>query len=128
MVDHDSINGTIDTYLASFTASDREQWLGCFADDAWIEDPVGTPRREGKDAIGAFWDETHGIPESIELRPLGLRIVIGNEATFTMQARPNLGGDTFALDVIDHMTFGDDGRIATMRAFFDPSTMRRAED
>jgi steroid Delta-isomerase len=128
MSDHDAINATIDTYLAAFSASDRAGWLGCFAEGAWIEDPVGTPRRDGKDAIGAFWDETHAVPDSIELRPMGLRVVIGDEATFTMQARPVMGGSTFALDVIDHMTFDDVGKITTMRAFFDPATMAPADD
>lgn len=128
MPDADAINATIDAYLAAFSKSDRDGWLGCFADGAWIEDPVGTPRRDGKDAIGAFWDETHAVPDSVELRPLGLRIVIGAEATFTMQARPVLGGETYAIDIIDHMTFDEAGRITTMRAFFDPATMRPAAD
>ncbi len=128
MADSDSINKTIDAYLATFSAADRDGWLECFAAGAWIEDPVGTPRREGVDAIGAFWDETHAIPDAIELRPLGIRTIIGDEAVFTMQARPNLGGDTYAIDIVDHMTFDDDGKIATMRAFFDPSAMRAADD
>ena len=124
MPDADVINATIDAYLAAFSATDRDGWLACFAGDAWIEDPVGTPRREGIEAIGAFWDETHSMPDSIELRPLGLRIVIGAEAVFTMQARPVLGDATYELDIIDNMTFDDAGKITTMRAFFDPSTMR----
>jgi steroid delta-isomerase len=128
MPDQEAINATIDAYLAAFSRSDREGWLACFADGAWIEDPVGTPRREGKDAIGEFWDETFAMPDSVELRPLGLRVVVGPEATFTMQARPVLGGATYALDVIDHMTFDDEGRIITMRAFFDPASMRPAAD
>ncbi len=128
MADPERINATIDAYMAAFSAGDRDAYLGCFAEDAWIEDPVGSPRRQGRDGIGAFWDETHGLPESIELRPLGLRVVIGNEATFTMQARPTMGGATYALDIIDHMTFDDAGKIATMRAFFDPTTMRPAAD
>jgi steroid Delta-isomerase len=128
MADRDTIDKTIDAYLAAFSAPDREGWLGCFADGAWIEDPVGTPRRDGLDAIGAFWDETHGLPDAIELRPLGLRVVVGAEATFTMQARPNLGGEIYALDVIDHMTFDDAGKITSMRAFFDPTAMRPATD
>lgn len=128
MADRSTINATIDSYLAAFSAADRDAYLGCFAEGAWIEDPVGSPRREGLDAIGTFWDEAHGMPDSLELRPLGLRIVIGHEATFTFQARPNLGGETYALDVIDHMTFDDAGKIVTMRAFFDPGTMRTATD
>jgi steroid delta-isomerase len=126
MADRDSINKTIDTYLAAFSAADREGWLQCFADDAWIEDPVGTRRREGVDAIAAFWDETHAVPDAIELRPLGIRTIIDDEAVVTMQARPDLGGETYAIDIVDHMTFGDDGRITTLRAFFDPGTMRPA--
>ena len=46
----------------------------------------------GLDAIGDFWDEAHAIPDSIELRLGELRIVIGQEAAFTLESRPNLGG------------------------------------
>jgi steroid delta-isomerase len=128
MPDRAAVQKTIDSYLAAFTAGDREAWLACFADDAWIEDPVGTPRRTGRDEIGAFWDESHAVPDSVELRSLGLTNIVGAEAAFTMQARPDLGGELYALDVIDVMTFDDDARITTMRAFFDPTTMRPAED
>lgn len=128
MADRASIQKTIDSYLAAFTANDRAGWLDCFADDAWIEDPVGTPRRNGRDAIGAFWDETHTVPDSIELRPLGITVIIGSEAAFTMQARPNLGGETYAIDIVDVMTFNDDAKITTMRAFFEPEAMRPATD
>ena len=128
MADPESINATIDAYMAAFSAGDRDAYLGCFAEDAWIEDPVGSPRRHGHDGIGGFWDETHGLSDAIELRPLGLRVVVASEAAFTMQARPTLDGATYALDIIDHMTFDDAGRIASMRAFFDPATMRPAAD
>lgn len=128
MVDRSAIDKTLDAYLAAFTAGDRAGWLACFADDAWIEDPVGTPRLEGIDAIADFWDGHHGAVEHIELRPLGLRVVIGNEVAHTMQARPRLGDQTFAVDIISLMTFDDEARITTMRAFFDPATMGPATD
>jgi steroid delta-isomerase len=128
MADRASIQKTIDSYLAAFTANDRASWLDCFADGAWIEDPVGTPRRHGRDEIGAFWDESHTVPDSIELRSLGITTIVGAEAAFTMQARPNLGGETYAIDVIDVMTFDDDAKITTMRAFFDPTAMRPVSD
>jgi steroid delta-isomerase len=128
MADRASIQKTIDSYLAAFTASDRAGWLECFAADAWIEDPVGAPRRTGHDEIGAFWDETHAVPDGIELRSSGLTTIIGSEAAFTMQARPNLGGEVYVIDVIDLMTFDDDAKITTMRAFFDPEAVRPATD
>jgi ketosteroid isomerase-like protein len=34
MPDADAVHATIDAYLAAFNASDRERWLGLFADDA----------------------------------------------------------------------------------------------
>jgi steroid Delta-isomerase len=124
----DSIMTTIDTYIATYSATDREGWLECFAENAWIEDPVGTERREGLDAIGDFWDEAHAIPDSIELRLGDLRIVIGQEAAFTLESRPNLGGETYTFDVIDHMSFDAEGKIASNRTFYDVSTMRPAHD
>jgi steroid Delta-isomerase len=124
----DSIMTTIDTYIATFSVTDREGWLECFADGAWIEDPVGTVRREGLDAIGDFWDEAHAIPDNIELRPGELRIIIGQEAAFTLEARPNLGGDTYRFDVIAHMSFDIEGKITSNRTFYDAATMRPARD
>ena len=124
MGDAELFRKTIQSYTERFSANEREGWLDLFAADAWIEDPVGTPKRTGRDEIGAFWDETHTVPDSIELVPLGITTVIGNEGIFTMQARASLGGQIFVIDIIDLMTFDDDGRITTMRAFFDQSTMR----
>jgi hypothetical protein len=49
--------------------------------------------------------------------------VVGNEAVLTLQARPVIGGQSFALDIVDHMTFDDAAKIAALRAFFDPATM-----
>jgi hypothetical protein len=44
-----------------------------------------------------------------------------------MQARASLGGQIFGVDIIDLMSFNAAGKIATMRAFFDQSTMRPVE-
>lgn len=124
MADQSSINATIDAYLAAFTAGDRAGYVDCFAENASLEDPVGTPRREGRDDIGAFWDEVHVMPDAIELRPLGLRVVSGPDAALTLQARASIGGQTLVVDVIDVMTFDDAGKITSLRAFFDPAAMR----
>jgi steroid delta-isomerase len=128
MADADIIRTTIEQYTTRFTAADKEAWLDLFADDAWIEDPVGTPRRSGRKEIGEFWDEVHAVPDEIELRPLGITTVIGNEGIFTMQARASLGGAIFGIDIIDLMSFDDAGKITTMRAFFDQSTMAPVDD
>jgi len=128
MADADTLRKAIEQYTTRFSANDKEGWLDLFADGAWIEDPVGTPRRTGREAIAEFWDEVHTVPDSVELRPLGITTVIGDEGIFTMQARADLGGSIFGLDIIDLMTFDDAGKITTMRAFFDQSTMAPVDD
>lgn len=119
-----TIHATIDAYLASFAAADRAAYVGAFAEDGWLEDPVGSPRRRGHEGIGAFWDESHALADALDLVPLGFRVVVGHEAMLTLQARPVIGGQRHALDIVDHMTFDDRGRIVGLRAFFDLATLR----
>lgn len=123
-----TIRSTVEAYCAAFTKGDRDAYVGLFAEDAWIEDPVGTPRHEGRAAIGGFFDQSSGLAESIELRQTGPVRVAAGECAFPMQARPEIGGARFVVDIIDVMTFDDEGRITTMRAFWDPAEMRPADD
>ena len=123
-----AIRATVDAYCAAFTAGDRSAYVGLFATDAWIEDPVGTPRHEGHEAIGGFFDQSSSLAESIELRRTGPIRVAAGECAFPMQARPTIGGTALCVDIIDVMTFDDHAKITTMRAFWDPAEMRAAED
>lgn len=118
MADADTIRRTIETYCASFT-DDRETWLGLFADDATVEDPVGSDVLRGKEAIGAFWDTSHGLADRITLTPSSYVNVVGNEAAFAMDARMETGDDVNGMSIIDVMTFDDAGRITTQRAYWD---------
>ena len=122
-----TIRSTVDAYCAAFSKGDQDAYVGLFADGAWIEDPVGTPRHEGTEAIGGFFDHSSGLADSIELRLTGPVRVAAGECAFPMQARPTIGGATYCVDLIDVMTFDDDGKITTMRAFWDPAEMRPAE-
>jgi steroid Delta-isomerase len=123
-----TIRSTVEAYCAAFSAGDRAAYVGLFSGDAWLEDPVGSPRLQGHEAIGGFFDQSSSMAESIELRQTGPVRVAAGEAAFPMQARPSIGGTTFCVDIIDVMTFDDAGKITTMRAFWDPAEMRPADD
>ena len=127
-VDAATIRATVEAYCAAFSARDEDAYVALFAPDAWIEDPVGSPRRDGHDGIRGFFAESSAMADSIELRPTGPVRVAVAECAFPMQARPVIGGDTYVVDIIDVMTFDDAGRITTMRAFWDPAEMRPADD
>jgi steroid Delta-isomerase len=123
-----TIRSAVEQYCAAFTAGDQDAYVGLFADGAWIEDPVGTPRFEGKEAIAGFFAQNQTLADNIELRQTGPVRVAAGECAFPMQARPNMGGATMVVDIVDVMTFDDDGKITTMRAFWDPAEMRPADD
>jgi steroid delta-isomerase len=122
-----TIRATVDAYCAAFTAGDRDAYAGLFAEDAWIEDPVGSPHVVGREAIGGFFDQARSLADAIELHQTGPVRVAAGECAFPMQARPTIGGTTFCVDIIDVMTFDDAGQITTMRAFWDPAEMRPAD-
>ena len=126
--DATTIRATVDAYRAAFGARDVDAYLGLFADGAWIEDPVGTPRHEGADALRAFFEQTTSMADAMELRLTGPVRAVAGECAFPMQARPVTGGATLVVDIIDVMTFEDTGKITTMRAFWDPAEMRPADD
>ena len=123
-----TIRATVEAYCAAFAKGDRDAYTGLFAEDGWIEDPVGSPRLVGREAIGGFFDQSSSLADSIELRLTGPVRVAAGECAFPMQARPDIGGTTFCVDIIDVMTFDDAGQITTMRAFWDPAEMRPADD
>lgn len=117
MPDKDAIVATVERYVAAF--GDRDAYVGCFAPDATLEDPVGSPARRGHDEIGQFWDDQHGLADAVRLELTGSVRVASGEAAFPMRAIVTLGGNDLALPIIDVMTFDDDARITSMRAFFD---------
>ena len=126
--DASTIRSVVSAYTDAFAKGDRAAYVGLFAEDATVEDPIGTDRHEGHEAIGAFFDQMSGMADSIELRLTGPVRVAAGECAFPMQARPSMGGQVLCVDIIDVMTFDDAGKITSMRAFWDPAEMRPADD
>jgi steroid delta-isomerase len=118
---------TINDYVRTFSAGDRAAWLGCFAPDATMEDPVGTPVKRGHEEIGAFYDQGQSSADAVELRLGGEPLVCGSQAAFPLQIVATLGGAKMGMNAIDVMTFDDDGRITSQRAFVDFSKLTPLE-
>jgi steroid delta-isomerase len=119
----EQVRAVIDDYLASFPKKDRDAFLACFADDAKQVDPVPSPPNIGKAAIGQFWDNIAGMADKMEPE-LDRVHVCGNEAAlvFTINARSGDGGS--AIDIVDIIEVNDDGKIASLRAYWDPAAIR----
>lgn len=127
MADKAQIIDTIDRYMACMGRADKEGWLALFLDDATVEDPVGTPANQGREALAAFFDLVQSLSDSMELVRTGPIRVAGDEAAVPFQVQSVVGGTPMAVDVIDVFGFDDNAAIVSMRAFWDPTEMRVLE-
>jgi steroid delta-isomerase len=128
MAEPDTIRSTISRYMTAMSAGDRDTWVGCFAPQATLEDPVGAEVVIGREAIGAFFDNAHALADGITMEPTGPVRVAADEAAFPFRIVTTLGADRLAMPVIDVMAFDDDGRITSMRAFWDMADMTPLDD
>jgi steroid delta-isomerase len=108
----DHIRKTIGRYIELMNASDFDSIAELYAENATLEDPVGTEPIRGRETIREFYAAAIG---DVTLELTGSLRVAAGQVAFPMHAR--IGG-TQTLDIIDVMVFDDDGRIASMRAFW----------
>jgi steroid delta-isomerase len=112
---------TLESYVRAWTVRDKDLLLSILAEDAVMEDPVGTPPFRGREGIGRFWDfawrdsSRKLTPRLEEMRVCGSEGIL----RFTMEVRQpstKLGLD---LSIIEHIEFDENGRIRRLHAFWD---------
>jgi steroid delta-isomerase len=113
------ITDAVNTYLSSFEKQDVDGILNVFADDCWIEDPIGSERRVGKEALREFYQGAVGIGATMTLES-EIRIA-GNEAAFGFRLNADLPNGKLSVRPIDVMVFNDQGKVTSMRAYFGPA-------
>ncbi|WP_408896955.1 nuclear transport factor 2 family protein [Nocardioides sp. R1-1] len=104
------------------TARSGADIAALYAADATVEDPVGAPVRRGTDEIAAFYEVLAGRERRTEL--LALRAA-GAEAAFSFRVVSGSGAEQSPIEPIDVMTFDEEGRITSMRAFWSPADVQR---
>jgi steroid Delta-isomerase len=119
--------------MAAVEAGDRDAWLKLFAEDAVVEDPVGPspfdPEGKGHrgiEAIGAFYDTVIGVNDSIRFT-IDKSILCGDEVANIGMIRIELpGGSAVEVDGIYIYRCSPEGKIASLRAFWEPDSVRLA--
>ena len=114
----DRIRATVDAYVDAYARNDRAAFLALWASDGVLEDPVGTPVHEGMEAIGAFWDQARELSDRIVLKPEEI-IVAGDEAVMVFEINAHIGDGGMVLHAVDVMRCDADGRLVSVRAFWD---------
>ena len=117
----EQMEAAVHTYVEAFAKGDPELAVGIFADDAVIEDPIGTEPKVGKAAIREFYTQSMATGATLHLA--GPVRVAAAHAAFAMQVRLHWDGKDMAIDVIDTFAFDDAGKVKEMKAYFGPGNM-----
>jgi steroid delta-isomerase len=123
VVDANLIRKVYERYPELLSKGDVDGILELYAEDAVLEDPVGSEVRVGTDAIREFYQASAG---TVALRVTGPVRIAGNEAATPMVIRFGPEGQQKALDVISNMSFDDEGRIKSMKAWWRTEDIRPA--
>ena len=101
-------------YLSAFTNKDVDGILSLYAEDAVVEDPVGSEPHVGKAAIRAFYEGAIGADVVAELT--GEVRLAGQEVAFPFKVTVPAGD--LEMRIIDVFKFNDDAEVVGMRAFW----------
>jgi steroid Delta-isomerase len=109
-------------YIDLYNLDDLEGVCGLYADDATVEDPVGTPVKSGKAAIREFYKFAMTTGARLSLAA-PIRASHGNAAAMAFDVKLTYQGSNMVIRVIDVMTFDAAGKFSSMRAYWGPSDM-----
>lgn len=109
----------IEDAFAGLVAFDVQRVINNFAPDAVLEDPVGTPPIQGKQAIAAYLETFPTLFSELKLYSLDIK-VCGQEAAVKWRLRfKTKTGNVFFLDGIGFFKLNQEGKIQLEREFFD---------
>ena len=127
MPERDQMKASIEQYVARHAAGDVEGIMELFAEGATAWDPVGSDPHTGRDAVRAFFEGTHDMVDRLDMELTGPIRCTAEFAAFPMMATSHIGDLHLEIDIIDVMTFDDDGKIVEMRAYWDMADARAVE-
>lgn len=111
---------TVERYLEFASQGKPDDIAELYADDATVEDPVGGEVHIGRKAIRGFYDSLPTTGATAEVTTLR---ALGNEVAFYWALIIDLGEGKMRIDIISTMTFNDDGKIASMKAYWGPENV-----
>lgn len=124
MPSHEQMVRTVEQYVQAFDRGDAGMASDLYAEDATVEDPIGTPIHRGRDAIHAFYSTA--MQARAKLRLDGPVRTGGNYAAFAFSVVVDFDGPK-EIEVIDTFKFDADGKVTEMRAFWGAANMHAVE-
>ncbi|MGB8402667.1 MAG: nuclear transport factor 2 family protein [Mycobacterium sp.] len=119
MASADRIRNVVARYVELLAAHEPEKIVDLFAENATIEDPVGTELKIGRQSMVDFYAVLASM-EEISVEFLWSKVA-ADTAVFAFKLRAGTGAYGYELSPVDIMTFDDDAKIVSLRAVWDPA-------
>ncbi len=126
MTDEATMKAAMQAYIDGFNRADAAGIAALYADDATVEDPVGSPPKKGRQEIAAFYEMAVATGAKLALAA-PIRASHGDSAAMAFDVQLNMPEGRAVIRVIDVMTFDDQGRFTSMRAYWGKSDMQVLE-
>ncbi|WP_420429117.1 steroid Delta-isomerase [Algiphilus sp.] len=127
MNDEQGMKAAMQAYIDHFNAADPEAIVRLYAEDATVEDPVGSPVRQGREAITEFYRMAVQTGARLTLAA-PIRASHSNAAAMAFDVQLTMPEGPSVIRVIDVMTFNDAGKFQSMQAYWGPSDMESLAD
>lgn len=103
----------------------KDEWLNLFAEDGWVEDPVGPSGfdpegkgHHGREAIAKFYDMTIANTDSLEFI-IDDQLLCGNEVVNIGRIRTVMAGARIDAEGVFVYRVNDAGELQSLRAFWE---------
>lgn len=117
---NEQVEATVRTYLGLVADGTADQIAALYAEDAVLEDPVGSAPLRGREAIRGFYATIEPLKVTTELQTIR---VCGGEAAFQFHIETDTGAGVAILEPLENMVIGQDGLIQHMRAWWSDADM-----
>ena len=107
----------VEKYMQAFANNDMNLIREIYAENATVEDPVGSEVRHGMAAIVEFYEQGFSAGATLELT--GPARCAGNAVAFPFCVRVG----AMKVHVIDVFEFNSAGKVASMRAYWGPENI-----
>lgn len=125
MTEYQTAVKIVDTYMQAMSEGDYEAVIRLYADDARLEDPVGSKALTGKPAILDFYQKA--TANKLTCKRTGPVRYANREMVFPFECVVTSDEVKMKIEIIDHFVLNDDDLVVSMRAFWSQDTMNMLE-
>ncbi len=122
MVGPEHMIAAVGRYSQAFTSRDLESLVALFTDDAVQTDPANGPANVGRQAIATFFQNSYDATTSSSWEAQAVHCC-GDVAAVDFVVHVEMEGGSARIEGIELFTFADDGRIASVTAYWGDADM-----